>query len=406
MRRRRPRRRHARPPPAAPPGAGRRPPSLARRHARPPRRARRSRCRRRRRAARPPRTCARSGTSPQPAGRRPRSAEHRRASAASAASSVRAERHQPGQSRAQANTRCLPCSMMTVVGNGASRSRTYPEGMQYRTMGSSDLTVSALGFGCWEMGGNQYGEVDDEEERRAVQRAIDLGVTLFDTAAVYGYGHSEEVLGRALGSRRSEIVLVTKGGLTWEEVGGPITRTATREVLVSGLEDSLRRLGTDYVDLFLIHWPDGKTPEADMMASLNELRAVGQDALRRRVELHRRHAAGEQAGGGHLRQPGRLQPVRPSLGTPDVPDRARAGHRHHGLRPDGAWPADRHVYRRHELPRLGLALARAGLRAGAVHARELSAKRGRGRPVEGRRERGSARRCPSWPSPGCCRTRR
>jgi len=79
--------------------------------------------------------------------------------------------------------------------------------MQYRTMGSSDLTVSALGFGCWEMGGNQYGEVDDEEERRAVQRAIDLGVTLFDTAAVYGYGHSEEVLGRALGSRRSEIVL-------------------------------------------------------------------------------------------------------------------------------------------------------------------------------------------------------
>ena len=143
--------------------------------------------------------------------------------------------------------------------------------MQYRTMGSSDLTISALGFGCWDMGGNQYGEVDDEEERRAVERAIDLGVTLFDTAAVYGYGHSEEVLGRALGSRRSEIVLVTKGGITWDEVGGRLTRTATRDVLVNGLEDSLRRLGTDYVDLFLIHWPDGKTPEAEMMASLNEL---------------------------------------------------------------------------------------------------------------------------------------
>jgi aryl-alcohol dehydrogenase-like predicted oxidoreductase len=152
---------------------------------------------------------------------------------------------------------------------------TYPGAMQYRTMGSSDLTVSALGFGCWEMGGNQYGEVDDDEERRAVQRAIDLGVTLFDTAAVYGYGHSEEVLGRALGRRRSEIVLVTKGGLTWEEVGGPITRSATREVLIAGLEDSLRRLGTDYVDLFLIHWPDGKTPEAEMMASLNEVLQSG-----------------------------------------------------------------------------------------------------------------------------------
>ena len=166
--------------------------------------------------------------------------------------------------------------------------------MQYRTLGSSELTISALGFGCWEMGGKQYGEVNDEEERRAVERAIDLGVTLFDAAAIYGYGHSEEVLGRALGSRRPEIVLVTKGGITWDEVGGRTTRTATREVLVSGPEDSLRRLGTDYVDLFLIHWPDGKTPEAEMMASLNELVRSGK-TLHRRVQLHRRHAARKQA---------------------------------------------------------------------------------------------------------------
>ena len=85
--------------------------------------------------------------------------------------------------------------------------------MQYRTMGASDLEVSAIGFGCWEMGGNQYGAVDDREEARAVHRAIDLGVTLFDTAAAYGHGHAEEVLGRALGERRKEVVLVTKGGL-------------------------------------------------------------------------------------------------------------------------------------------------------------------------------------------------
>src|SRR5919204_3515134 len=87
--------------------------------------------------------------------------------------------------------------------------------MQYRRMGGSDLEVSAIGFGCWEMGGNQYGEVDDQEEVAAVHRAIDLGVTLFDTAAIYGHGHSEEVLGRALGARRREVVLVTKGGLGW-----------------------------------------------------------------------------------------------------------------------------------------------------------------------------------------------
>jgi aryl-alcohol dehydrogenase-like predicted oxidoreductase len=96
--------------------------------------------------------------------------------------------------------------------------------MQYRTMGTSDLTISAIGFGCWEMGGNQYGDVDDQEEMRAVHRAIDLGVTLVDTAAIYGHGHSEEVLGRALGSRRKEIILVTKGGLSWDVVGGPQRR--------------------------------------------------------------------------------------------------------------------------------------------------------------------------------------
>src|SRR5918911_4098486 len=111
--------------------------------------------------------------------------------------------------------------------------------MQYHTMGASDLEISAIGFGCWEMGGNQYGAVDDREEMRAVHRAIDLGVTLFDTAAAYGHGHAEEVLGRALGSRRREVVLVTKGGLRWDEVGGPIRRDPPRAALFSDMDDSL-----------------------------------------------------------------------------------------------------------------------------------------------------------------------
>jgi aryl-alcohol dehydrogenase-like predicted oxidoreductase len=142
--------------------------------------------------------------------------------------------------------------------------------MQYRTMGASDLRISAIGFGCWEMGGNQYGAVDDSEETRAVHRAIDLGVTLFDTAAVYGHGHAEEVLGKALGARRKEIVLVTKGGLKCEQRGGPIWRDDSYQSLVEDMDASLRRLGTDYVDLYLIHWPDGKTPIEEMMRALNE----------------------------------------------------------------------------------------------------------------------------------------
>ncbi len=142
-------------------------------------------------------------------------------------------------------------------------------------MGKSDLVVSAIGFGCWEMGGNQYGEVDDSEEVRAVHRGIDLGVTLFDTAAIYGHGHSEEVLGRALGARRKDIVLVTKGGLSWDVVGGPARRDSSYTAIVEGCEASLRRLGTDFVDLYLIHWPDVNTPLDETMRALNDLLAAG-----------------------------------------------------------------------------------------------------------------------------------
>jgi aryl-alcohol dehydrogenase-like predicted oxidoreductase len=144
--------------------------------------------------------------------------------------------------------------------------------MQYRKMGRSELEVSTIGFGCWEMGGTQYGEVDDGEETRAVHRAIDLGVTLFDTAAIYGPGHSEEVLGRALGARRKEVVLVTKGGLVWDGLGrGSTRRDSSYWALTQGLEASLHRLRTDYVDLFLIHWPDVNTPMEQAARALNDL---------------------------------------------------------------------------------------------------------------------------------------
>jgi aryl-alcohol dehydrogenase-like predicted oxidoreductase len=148
--------------------------------------------------------------------------------------------------------------------------------MQYRKMGRSDLEVSTIGFGCWEMGGTQYGEVDDQEEVRAVHRAIDLGVTLFDTAAIYGPGHSEEVLGRALGARRREVVLVTKGGLIWDGLGrGSSRRDSSYWALTQGLEASLHRLRTDYVDLFLIHWPDVNTPMEEAARALNDLVKAG-----------------------------------------------------------------------------------------------------------------------------------
>lgn len=160
--------------------------------------------------------------------------------------------------------------------------------MQYRRMGNSDLTVSAIGFGCWEMGGT-YGSFVEREVTDAIHRAIDLGITLFDTARVYGFdpsryggdpskasgaGRSEELLARALGPRRKEIILVTKGGLP-TRAGQPPSRDSRYQSVIDDCDASLRALQTDYIDLYLIHWPDVKVPFEEPMRALNDLIAAG-----------------------------------------------------------------------------------------------------------------------------------
>src|SRR3984893_16503043 len=125
------------------------------------------------------------------------------------------------------------------------------------------------------MGNPEYGSSNDAEMIAAVHRAIDLGVTLFDTAPNYGFGGSEEVLGRALGARRKDIVLVSKVGITWD----PVTHTTKFDGRYSTIkrinDESLRRLGTDHLDLVLMHWPDPETPIAETMGALEELRTEG-----------------------------------------------------------------------------------------------------------------------------------
>lgn len=138
--------------------------------------------------------------------------------------------------------------------------------MEKRTLGRTGIEVSALGFGCWAIGGEWWdadgnplgwGRVDDEESVRAVHRALDGGVTFFDTADVYGTGHSETVLGRALAGRRDEVVIATKWGNTFDAG----RRTLLPPDLTPGyarraLTASLRRLGTDRVDLYQLHIAD------------------------------------------------------------------------------------------------------------------------------------------------------
>ncbi|MDP6605271.1 MAG: aldo/keto reductase [Dehalococcoidia bacterium] len=147
--------------------------------------------------------------------------------------------------------------------------------MEQRTIGDTDLVTSALGFGTWEMSTTAYGEIDVGEASSAVAAAIDHGITLFDTAEVYGPYHSEEILAKALGSRRNEVTLVTKVGFAYSDEPRVTGRDSTYDHIIERAEGCLQRLDTDVVDLLLIHWPDHNTPFEETMRGLERLKADG-----------------------------------------------------------------------------------------------------------------------------------
>ncbi len=147
--------------------------------------------------------------------------------------------------------------------------------MEQRRFGNTDLVCSAIGFGTWEMSTTMYGAIDVQEASRAVGAAIDQGITLFDTAEIYGPFHSEEILAKALGERRKEIILVTKVGFNYDEVGKSIGRNSRADYVIARTEGCLKRLNTDVIDLMLIHWPDHDTPFEEPMRALEQLKAEG-----------------------------------------------------------------------------------------------------------------------------------
>jgi aryl-alcohol dehydrogenase-like predicted oxidoreductase len=140
--------------------------------------------------------------------------------------------------------------------------------MEYRQFGNTGLTISAIGFGCWEIGGT-YGRIDEAEFRRAVPQAVGKGINCFDTAEAYGMGMSEEALARALGSRRSDVCLVTKFGVGYDEM--PNRRDSRRARVLASIDKSLQRLKTDHVDVYLVHWPDPSTPLDETMEALDDI---------------------------------------------------------------------------------------------------------------------------------------
>jgi aryl-alcohol dehydrogenase-like predicted oxidoreductase len=140
------------------------------------------------------------------------------------------------------------------------------------TLGMTGLEVYPIAFGAWQLGG-EWGEFDEQQALAAIRHARELGVNLFDTAQGYGFGASEQLLGRALrddlDKRRDDVVIATKGGLRMTDDG--LIRDASPDFLRGGLEDSLRALGIDYVDIYQVHWPDPNVPFAETAAALEEL---------------------------------------------------------------------------------------------------------------------------------------
>ncbi|HVM77103.1 MAG TPA: aldo/keto reductase [Candidatus Paceibacterota bacterium] len=157
--------------------------------------------------------------------------------------------------------------------------------MNYRTIGKTGITVSEIGFGAWGIGGetqdgaNSYGKTDDAESKRALERAFELGITFYDTSNIYGYGHSEELLGEVFSKRRDKVVIAGKAGFTKHDGPHDLSPAYLRKCL----EESLRRLKTDYIDVYQLHSPPISlieehpecVEELQKMKSEGKIRAIG-----------------------------------------------------------------------------------------------------------------------------------
>jgi aryl-alcohol dehydrogenase-like predicted oxidoreductase len=151
-------------------------------------------------------------------------------------------------------------------------------------LGASGIECEAIGLGTWAMGGWMWGGGDDAAAVEAIRASLDAGVRLIDTAPAYGLGRSEELVGQALAGRRHEAVIATKCGLVWhtnqgthffDEEGQAVYRHLGRDSIAYEVEQSLRRLRTDYIDLYITHWQDATTPVAETMDVLLALKQQG-----------------------------------------------------------------------------------------------------------------------------------
>ena len=160
-----------------------------------------------------------------------------------------------------------------------SQAEVIETNMEYVDIPSTGLRVSRVAIGTWAIGGWMWGGTDEAESIATIRAAIDHGINVIDTAPAYGFGRSEEIVGKAIAHARSNVIIATKVGLEWQ--GDKVFRNASRARIMWEIEDSLRRLQTDYIDVYQVHWPDPlvaieETAEA-MCALYNQgkIRAIG-----------------------------------------------------------------------------------------------------------------------------------
>ena len=147
--------------------------------------------------------------------------------------------------------------------------------LEYININDANLVSSRIALGTWAIGGWMWGGTDEKESIRTIHEALDQGINLVDTAPIYGYGRSEEIVGEALHQygRRESVILATKVGIDW--TNGKIERNSTRQRILQEFADSRRRLQTDYIDVYQVHWPDPVVPIEETAATLRELYEQG-----------------------------------------------------------------------------------------------------------------------------------
>ncbi len=157
--------------------------------------------------------------------------------------------------------------------------------MEKRKLGNSDLMITPIAFGAWAIGGWMWGGAERKDAIKAIETSLEMGMTTIDTAPVYGFGLSEEIVGEVIKNKRDKTEILTKFGMKWDTQKGEfyfstqdnqgrpidIYRYAGRDSVIQECENSLKRMGTDYIDLYQIHWPDSTTPIDETMEAVNRL---------------------------------------------------------------------------------------------------------------------------------------